>query len=878
MESPREVWRRLISLWRRGAQEQRLQEEIAFHIAEQTEANVRRGMSAAEARRTALLMFGGVERTKERARDEYRAVLLEDLGRDVRHALRRLRRTPGFTAASLLTLALGIGASTAIFSVVHGVLLKPLPFDGAERLVSLTHRSAGPGTSIWNQGPATWFAALDHQRVFEAIGAWEANDVSITGAGDPEQVEALAMTHAVLPILRVQPMLGRSFVPGDDEPGAPLRVMLTHGYWQRRFGGEDDVLGRSLRIDGQPAEVIGVLPSTFRFLREKPQIVMPLRVDRADAFGLEFDFHALGRLEPDVTLAEANADMARWIALLPDVFDRMALQPDVRPLVEHVVGDIGDVLWILLAAVGLVLIIACANTTNLFLVRVEGRQREFAMRTALGASTARIARTVFSESMLLAAGAGLVGLALAGWAISVLRRLAPTDLPRVDEIGLDPAVVIVAALISLTSGFAFGLVAVLRIGRSAGAVLEENGRAVTDGPRRQHTRNVLVVSQVALALVLLIVSGLMVRTVVALRQVHPGFVDPEAVQTFRLDLPPSVAGDGSEFGRLHERIAERLEQVPGVASVGLASSITMDGDDNTNPIHVEDTPVPDPPLRRFKTVGPGYVETMGNRIVAGRSITWDDIHHMRPVLVVSEAFAREHWGSPERAIGARARGPSGDAPWRQIVGVTGDERDDGLHRPATPIVYWPLVNDTYGRRSIAYAVRSDRAGTRELLRQLQEAVWEIDPELPFGAVQTLDEIQSRSMARSSFAMIMMAIAASVGLMLGIVGIYGVMTYAVAHRTREIGLRMALGAQVADVRNVFVRRGLLLTAVGLALGAVIALVLTQLVSALLFGVSPVDPMTWMLAAVVLGAVAFVATAVPAQRVARIDPMLALRADV
>ena len=877
MEAPREVWHRLTALWRRGTQERRLDEEIEFHIAAQTEANLRRGMSPAEARRAALLMFGGVERTRESVRDEYRAVHLEDLLRDVRQALRRLLRTPAFTGASVLTLALGIGASTAIFSVVYGVLLKPLPFDEAGRLVSLSHRSAGESTSLWHHGPATWFAALDHQRVFEAVGAWEGTDVSITGAGDPEQVEALALTHAVLPILRVQPVLGRGFVAGDDAPGTPLRVILTHGYWQRRFGGREDVLGRSVRIDGEPAEVIGVLPSSFRFLREEPQLVLPLQLDRADAFHIEFDFQALGRLAPDVTLAQANADMARWITQLPDVFDRMALEPVVRPLAEVVIGDVGRVLWILLAAVGIVLLIACANTTNLFLVRVEGRQREFAMRAALGASTGRIARAVFAESVLLAAGAGLLGLALAGWAIDVLRRIAPVDLPRVDEIGLDPAVVGVAALISLASGLAFGLMAVFRIG-SAATVLAESGRTVTDGPRRQYTRNALVVSQVALALVLLIASGLMVRTVVALQEVHPGFVRPAEVQTFRLDLPPGVVGDAGEFARLHERIVERLEQVPGVVSVGLASSITMDGDDNTNPFQVEDAPVADPPLRRFKTVGPGYVETMGNRIVAGRAITWDDVHNARPVLVVSETLAREYWGSAERAIGERARGPSGDLPWREIVGVTGDERDDGLDRAATPIVYWPLLNDTYGRRSIAYAVRADRAGTRAFLGELQEAVWTIDPDLPFGAVQTLDDIQATSMARSSFAMVMIAIAAGVGLLLGIVGIYGVMTYAVAQRTREIGLRMALGAQMADVRNAFVRRGLALTAVGLLLGVAIALVLTRLVSALLFGVSAVDPLTYVLAAAALGAVSLLATAVPAQRAARVDPMLALRADV
>ena len=800
---------------------------------------------------------------------------------DLRIATRTLARARGFTATALLTLALGIGATSAIFSVVRGVLLKPLPFAEPERLVSLMHRAEAGGAGLMNQGAPTFFTYSDHQRVFDGIGAWDTRQVAITGRGEPERVEALAASASTLPLLRVRPALGRLFTPDEDAPGAPLRAVLTHGYWQRRFGGGRDVVGQTIAVGGQLAEVVGVLPASFRFLGADPALVLPMQLDRADAAGgISFGFQAVGRLKPGVTLAQANADVARMIPLLPPALAVLELAPSVRPLAADVVGSIGDVLWVLLAAVGVVLVIACVNVANLLLIRAEGRQQEFALRAALGAARGRIARVVLSEGVLLALGAGVLGVALAQGAVALLRRTAPAQLPRVDEIAIDPTVLLFTLGIAVASGLLSGLITVVRSAAPGADALKEGGRSAGDGPARRRTRDALVVAEVAMALVLLVVSGLMVRTFVAMRQVDPGFARAEEVQTFRVAVAEGVAGGDAQLARTHRAIAERLAAVPGVAAVGLSSHITMDGEDNTNPLYVEGVPLAAdelPPLRRHKSVAPGFFEAMGNRLVAGRSVTWTDVHERRPVAIVTATLAREYWKDPSRALGKRVRSSPGK-PWREIVGVVGDERDDGLDKPATPIVYWPLLNDSYQRPTMAYAVRSGRVGAPGFVRELQRAVWSVDPNLPVAAVRTLDEIQADSMARTSFAMVMLAIAAGMALFLGVVGIYGVIAYAAARRTREVGIRIALGAQAAAVRRLFLGHGLALAGAGIALGVAASLAITRVMSALLFGVGPTDPVTYAAVSAGLAGVALLATWLPARRATRVDPADALRTAV
>jgi predicted permease len=655
--------------------------------------------------------------------------------------------------------------------------------------------------------------------------------------------------------------------------------VLTHGYWQRRFSGAENIVGQTLAIDGRPGEVIGVLPASFTFLRTRPDVVLPMPLDASAPRHISFGFQALGRLKPDVTLAQANADVARLISLLPPMFARLELRPNVRPLAVDVIGNVGEILWVLMAAVGVVLLIACGNVANLFLVRAEGRQQELAMRAALGASRGRIRRALLAESVVLALAGGVVGVALAWLSIGLLRTMAPAELPRVDEIGIDLTVLVFTLVVSVLSGAVFGLLAAWRFGSPAIAALKEGGRSTSDAPARHRTRHALIVGQVSLALTLLIVSGLLIRTFVALRQVDPGFTRPEEVQTFVIAIPAGLISDAQIAARTFESVAERLSQVPGVASVGLSSSITMDGEANANPLEMEGVPIKkNGPLRRFKSFAPGYFETMGIRLVAGRSVTWSEIHDRRPVIVISEPLAREVWGDPARALGHRVRVCcTWDTQWREIVGVTAAERDDGLAQPPTAIVYWPMLNERYEWRTMAYAVRSSRVGTPGFLRELEQAVWTVNPNLPLARVQTVEEIRAHSMAQTSFALVMLGIAASVALLIGVVGIYGVIAYAVAQRTREIGIRMALGAQIADVQNVFLRQGLWLTATGILIGIGVAMVVTRVMSTFLFGVGPMDPVTYAAVSGTLAAVALIATYLPARRATRVDPLTALRGE-
>ncbi|HEX8213679.1 MAG TPA: ABC transporter permease [Longimicrobium sp.] len=791
-----------------------------------------------------------------------------DLIRDVLYGLRQHLRRPGFATVSILTLGLGVGATTAIFSVVNGVLLKPLPFSEPERLVGVHHQGYG-------QGPGTFFTYRDHNRTFEALGAWEANEVSITGGAEPERVEALAVTAGTLPLLGVKPALGRVFTREDDAPGSPLRVVLTHGYWRRALGGDPAAVGRTIRVDSSVAEVIGVLPESFRFLRRQPAVVLPMRLDPADESA--FDFAAVARLRPGVTVEQANADVARMIPLLPAQYRPFGLRPDVRPLVRDVVGGVDRPLWILLGSVAVVFLIACANVANLFLVRAEGRQQELAVRAALGAGRGRVARQLLSESLVIGLGGGLAGLFLAHAGTRLLRRIAPAELPRVEEIGIDPVVLLFALAVSLAAGICCGLVPVARLGTDDASRLREGGRAASDGPGRNRLRSRLVVAEVALTMMLLIASGLMIRTFVAMRQVQPGFAAPREVQSFQVPLP-LVSGDTGAVARTFRQISERAAAIPGVRSVGFASSVTMDGEDNTNPLYVEGVTTPAgelPPLRRFKAVGPGYHETMGNPVVAGRPISWDDIHQGRQAVVISANLARAYWGDAARAIGKRVRNDPA-SPWQEVVGVVGDERDDGVDRPVTSIVYWPLMHPSYGSSEMVFVVRSPRAGTPALVQELRQAVRAVDPSLPIARVETLEQIRAGSMARTSFMMVMLGIAAAVALVLGVVGIYAVIAYIAAQRTREVGTRIALGASAGDVRRLFLRQGLTMTLAGIGIGIAGALMLTRVISAHLFGVGPMDPLTYAAVALGLTAVALLASYLPARRASRVDPVVTLRA--
>lgn len=809
--------------------------------------------------------------------------------------VRRLCQAPLFTAVAITTLGVGIGANAAIFSVINGVLLRPLPFAEPDTLVGTWHTAPGLDIPLLNQAPSLYLTYREEGRVFEDVAMWDNNSVSITGAGEPERVAALDVTDGLLPILRVDAVVGRRFNKDDDSPRTPPRVMLTQAYWQRKFGGDPAAIGKQLTIDGTPTEVIGVLPAGFRFLSQNPQILLPMRLNRAEVFVGQFSFRGLARLKPGVTIEQANADVARMIPMVMDrypmppgftrqMFEDARIGPNVRPLAADVIGDVGRVLWVLLGTVGIVLLIACANVANLFLIRAEGRQQELAVQTALGASPGRIVRELLSESITLGAVGGAVGLALAYAGIRLLVASAPEGLPRVNEIGIDATVVAFTIGVSLVAGLLFGLLPAVKFARPhLATALKAGGRSSSDGRERHRARNLLVTAEIALAVVLLVGSGLMLRTFQALRDVEPGFTQPEEVLTLRVSIPEMLITDPEQAIRTHEQIVHRIEEVPGVRSVGVTSSITMDGNNSNDPIFVEDAPVAPgviPPLRRYKWIGPNYFETMGNRVVAGRALTWDDSYARVPNVVVNEKFAREFWKEPAQAIGRRIRNTPGN-PWRTIVGVVANEFDNGTAQPAPAIIYWPLVmNDFWTRpafvqRNLAYAIRTDRLGSGTLLKEIQQAVWEVNASLPVASVRTLNEIRAESMAQTSFALVMLAIAAVVALLLGVIGIYGVVAYVAAQRTREIGIRMALGADRGAVSRLFVRHGLALIASGITVGLIAAALVTRVMASLLFGVKATDPMTYAIVAIGLTATALLATYIPARRASRIDPAVALR---
>ncbi len=820
-----------------------------------------------------------------------------DLLRQVKQVARRLSRAPGFTAISLITLAVGIGANTAIFSVVNGVLLKPLPYPDPDRLIGVWQTAPGLGMENINASPATYFTYREENRTLEDIGMWRGDGATVTGSGAPERISVLSFTDGMLPILRVQPLIGRRFSRADDTPGSPETAMLSFGYWQRRFGGSPGVVGKRIVVDGVARDIIGVLPSDFQFMNGKADILLPMRYKRSDFFIGNFSYQTLARLKPGATMAQASADVARMIPLMPSKFppapgmsmkmlEEARLGPSLRPFKQDVVGDIGKILWVLMGTVGIVLLIACANVANLLLVRAEARQFELAIRAALGAGWGSIARELLLESGVLGILGGVLGLALARAALSLLVFLAPANLPRLEEITVDPVVMLFTLAISLFAGLVFGLAPVFKYGgpRMIGG-LRDGGRTGSVGRERHRARNTMVVVQVALALVLLISSGLMIRTLRAMRQVQPGFTEPEQILTLGIAIPDALIRDADRVLQVHEEIMRKIEAVPGVSSVALANSITMDGYNNNDPIFAEDHKYSEnqiPPIRRFKHISPGLFKTMGNRLIAGRDFTWTDLHDKRNVVLLSENLARELWRDPARAVGKRVR-ENPKAPWREVVGVVGEERDDGVHQKAPAIVYWPLiVRDFWGQatrvqRTAAYAIRSPRAGSAGLLREVRAAVWSVNPDLPIADVRTVQEIYDKSMARTSFTLVMLSLASGMALLLGVVGIYGVISYSVSQRTREIGIRMALGAEQTTVRRMFLRHGLLLTAAGVACGLVAAFSVTRLMVALLFEVSPLDPVTYGAVSLVLLAAAMLATYLPARRATVIAPVDALRTE-
>jgi predicted permease len=813
----------------------------------------------------------------------------------LKQVVRRLGRATSFTALALATLALGIGANAAIFSVVEGVLLRPLPYPRPDELVGVWHAAPGINIPKLESAPALYFTYLEEGRTFQGVGLWQEGTASVTGLAEPERVSLLRVTYGTLPLLGVPPLLGRTFRAEEDVRGSAPSVVLSYGYWQRRFGGDPAAVGRRLTVDGEAREIVGVMPREFRFLDEHAELYLPERFERAKVTLGGFSYNSVARLKPGVTIREADADVARMLKLALERFDappgfskkmfeEARLAPALQPFKRDLLGDVDRVLWVLMATIGMVLLVACANVANLLLVRAEGRQQELAVRAALGASRSQLALEILSESVLLAALGGVLGLGLAHGLVRLLVALAPANLPRLDQIGIDAPVLLFTLAVSLAAGVLLSLVPILKYagGRFASA-LRSGGRSASASRERHRARNGLVVVQVALALVLLVSSGLMVRSFRALRNVEPGFTHPEAVQTLRLSIPDKQVPEEESAARMQQAIRDRIAAIPGVVGVGLTTNVPLDGGGWHDPIYAEDKAYREgqlPPLRLFRFVAPGLHETLGTPLVAGRDFTWSDAYDRLPVVMVSTTLARELWGDPRAALGKRLR-ESTKSAWREVIGVVADVYWDGVDQKPPATIYFPILMKEFEAdgqsRSLAYVIRTPRAGAESLLKEIRDAVWAVNPDLPLDSVRTLQGLYDRSMARTSFTMVMLALAGGMALVLGVVGIYGVISYAVSQRAREIGIRMALGARREELTRMFVRQGLVLSAVGAACGLLAALALGHVMSALLFGVAATDPLTYALTAALLVAAAGVASYVPARRVADVDPVQALRAE-
>jgi predicted permease len=900
---------RIWNFLQRAKRDREWREEMEAHLQSVTEDFLKQGMSPEEARAAALRQTGNMTAHVEEIYQTNTVQWLDILWSDLRYAVRFLGSHSAFTVVAILTLALGIGANTAVFSVINSILLKPLSYPHAEELVALSQVAPGAGGIVAGShglglSPSMYFTYTEQNRGFQAMGAWSTNPVTVTGIAEPEQVFAILVTDGVLQALGVQPEMGRSLLPADQTPGAANTVLLNYGYWQRRFGGERSVIGKKMLIDGRSREVVGVMPAGFRIADVPADLILPLQLDRSRSTLAGFWLTGLARLKPGVSLEQANADIARlipiWMRSWPSfpngppndvlaekVYTDWRIAPNLQPLRDTVTGNVGSVLWVIMATLGIVMLLVCANVANLLLVRADARQQEFAMRAALGAGWTRIVHQFLVESLVLGAMGGALGLGVAYAGLRLLVKNGPQNLPRLSEIALDSRALLFGIGISIFSGLVFGLIPAIRYAAPRIALsLRRGGRTMSDSRERHRSRNALVVVQVALSLVLLISSGLMIRTFAAMRSVQPGFTGAEHLQTFRVAIPPALVEKDEQAVRIQHAIADRLAAIPGVTAVGFASAVPMDGaPPDWDGILTDGQSYAAgfrPPMRMYRNVAPGLFSSIGTRIIAGRDLAWTDIYGNHLYVLVSENLARELWGSPDAAIGKHVRATDVGA-WREVIGVVEDIHHSGVDQPAQTTVYWPIfgqipwANVVQATRGVAFAIRTNRAGTESLLNEVRQAVWSVNSALPVANPMTMQENFDRSMARTSFTLVVLAIAGGIALVLGLIGIYGVIAFAVSQRTREIGIRLALGALPGEVRNMFVRYGLGLCAIGIAIGVGAAIGFTRLMKAVLFGVAPIDAVTFASVPLALLVATAAACYIPARRASTVDPVEAMRTE-
>jgi putative ABC transport system permease protein len=875
-----EFLRRLRVLFRANAFDRDLQEEMRLHVEMRQQALIRDGLAPDAARAAARRQFGNATLLRETSGDAWGWRGVEHLAQDLRYGARALARTPGFTLLAMLTLALGIGANTAIFSVVNAVLLNPLAYRDPDRLVTLLHYGNAPVAA------ANYIDWRDQSHSFDAMAAAEFWTPNLTGTDTPESIPGLHVTPNLFPLLGIAPLMGRTFPPaGDDAVPAP-EVVLSYRLWQRRFGGDPNVLGRPMLLDGSSYTIVGVMPADFHFApfwATRAELWVPMSFgDRIHNRGGN-SLRVFARLKQGATLASARAEIATITGLLERQFPGTNRGVAVTPLKENVVGKVETPLLIVLCGVGFVLLIACANVAHMLLARTADRQREIAVRTALGAGRGRVMAQFLTENLLLAGMGAAGGLLLAYWGVRALVALSPADIPRVGTVAVNSRAILFLLAVTAVTVALFGLApAIQSNAANLSAALKEGGRGGSDGVARNRVRGFLVASEFALAFVLLVGAGLMIRTFAALEAVNPGF-DPHHV----LSMVVSVAGsrEAAEGPRelFYRQLLERVPGVPGVEAVGAINHLPLAGDLWEWDFQIEGRPKPRPgesPGTVYRIVMPGYFETMRLPILHGRAIAAADDSRAPGVVMINEAAAKRYWPG-EDPIGQRITIEKGI--WVTIVGVCANARQYDWATEPEPEAYLAGLQDRFflggpdSHVSYITLVIRTAGNPADMAPAVKQTVWSTDRNLPISQVLTMDQAVADATAQPRFLMLLLAIFAAVALLLAAVGIYGVMSYVIARRTHEIGIRISLGATRGNVLRMVLRQGMMQALAGSAVGVGAALVLTRLMSRMLYGVRPADPLTFAAVPLVLGAAALAAICVPARRATRIEPTVALRQE-
>jgi predicted permease len=893
------LWNRFRSLWEaifhRTRVESEMDAELRFHIAAYAEDLMRAGVSREEATRRARIEFGGIERVKEEGREARGARLLDELAQDLRYGARMFRKSLGFTAVAVLTLALGIGANTAIFSVVNAVLLSPLPYANAHRLVLVKELLPNLSAEPFNvSGPdIAEIQKLNH--VFEGVGGFRVWTYEFSGRGEPARVTANRISSDLFDVLGVQPVLGRVFDSQEEQFGHQV-VVLSYGFWLRQFGGQHNVLGQALNLDRKPYTIVGVMPQSFVFPLSgmmqgaAADLWVPLGLSKEELadFGDNFSYTVVGKLKPEVQEGQVNADLqlvARGVLETYKQWSRDANSPlgDFRlgmvsvPLRDEVTGPLKPMLLMLLGAVGFVLLIACVNVANLLMMRSVGRQKEMAVRLAIGAGRFRLLRQFLVEGILLAFTGGGLGLAIAVWFKEVLVAHMPANIPQFHAVEIDWTVLLFSFLLVTLAGLAFSALPTLWASRTDfNPLLQESGRGNSQGPDHHRMRSAFVIIEVALSVMLLVGAGLMVRSFQRVLNTNPGF-RPEHVLTASVDLPPTESYSQNEkVASFYKQLMEKLHQTPGIASAGGSTDLPLLGG-WTHTFTVEGyqpPPGPELSLDNHSVIYGDYLQTMGIPLLRGRYFTEQDGPKSTSVLIVSESLAQKYWPGQD-PLGKRLKWgpPESKDPWLTVVGVVGDVKQGALETAADAHTYEPYAQLGVPL-SLRIAVRGegDLAG---LAADVRAAVWSIDRQLALGSVRTMDEVISRSTASRRFSLALLGSFAALALVLAAIGIYAVLAYSVARRTHEIGVRMALGARSGDVIRLVLGQGLRVTGIGIVFGVAGALVLTRFLRSLLYEVQPTDPGTFVGALLLLVSVALAASYLPARRAVRVDPMVALR---